>query len=165
MYVEGAQKPMKQDDRQQDLFLSKLVLDMKALALLYPSDLELSTIVRTGLTDRHDEQLQRVLRSLTLRKAERNVNTVALALGQLVLGSLLMAAGIVAIAPFLIGVTNSGDLARFFEEALTNFATAPAFFPVLPELIILLSVVLLLSALYAIRLASVTLKDAGYTDR
>lgn len=156
---------MNQDAKQQDPFLSKLVLDMKALGLLYPSDVELRNVVQTGLLDTHDEQLQRVLHSLSSGRPEKNGNSVALALGQLILGSFLMVAGIAAIAPFLMGVTNSSALAKFFGAALSNAAAAPAFFPVLPELVILLSVALLLSALYALRRASVTLKDAGYINR
>lgn len=156
---------MNQDGKQQDPFLSKLVLDMKALGLLYPSDVELRNVVQTGLLDTHDEQLQRVLHSLSSGRPEKNGNSVALALGQLILGSFLMVAGIAAIAPFLMGVTNSSALAKFFGAALANAAAAPAFFPVLPELVILLSVALLLSALYALRRASVTLKDAGYINR
>jgi len=102
---------------------------------------------------------------MTSGKEERGGNGVALALGQLILGSFLMLAGIVAIAPFLTGGTSSSALVSFFGAALSNVATAPAFFPVLPELVILLSVALLLSALYALRNASVALREAGYSDR
>jgi len=156
---------MSQDGRQSDSFLSKVALDMKALALLHPSDAELRAVIRAGLLDSHDEQLDRVIHLLNSERPEKTTNSVALALGQLLLGSFLMVAGIVAIAPFMMGVSDTSALVKFFGAALSSATSAPAFFPVLPELVILLSVALLLSAFYALRSASTTLRDAGYINR
>ena len=152
-------------DVKRDPFLTKLALDMKGLALLYPSDSELREALRKGILESHDEQLQRVLASLSEGKTGKPGNGVALAIGQLILGSFLMVAGVAAIAPLLMGVTSPSALTNFFGEAVSHAAATPAFFPELPELVILLSVALLLSSLYALRRASVGLRDAGYDKR
>jgi hypothetical protein len=156
---------MSQDERAQNAFISKLVLDMKGLALLHPSDAELRSVVRSGLLDTHDEQVKRVLQSFDTGRPEKKGGSVAIALGELILGSFLMAAGVVAIAPFLVGVTDPRSLIQYFGSAVGGMATAPAFLPLLPELVILLSVALLLSALYSLRKASVTLKEEGFVSR
>jgi hypothetical protein len=165
MYDEGTHWHMSQAGKTQDPYLSKLILDMKALALLYPSDAELREVIEKGLKDTHDEQLQRVLRSLTAGGQAKKGNGVGLALGELILGSFLMVAGIVAIAPFLVGVSDPNALAKFFGTALSNFTPAPGFFTALPELVVVLAVALLLSSLYSLRKASETLREAGYVDR
>jgi len=156
---------MKPGDRAPDALVSRLVLDMKGLALLHPSDDDLHSVIRGGLQDIRDEQVLRVIHSLTEGTPERKGNSVALALGELILGSFLMVAGVLAIAPFLAGITDPRSLVLYFSSAIGGLVTAPTFFPALPEVVILLSVALLLSALYALRRASVTLKEEGFVSR
>jgi len=165
MYPKPELSGMNREGDQREEFLSKLTLDMKALALLCPSDFELRSVVQRGLADTHDEQVHRVLDSLTAAKTEKKDNGLALAVGQLILGSFLMVAGVSAIAPLLMGATSPGAIASFFSNALSTASASPVFFPALPELVVVLSMALLLSALYSLRRASVTLKDAGYTAR
>ncbi|HXW36652.1 MAG TPA: hypothetical protein VEJ36_01935 [Nitrososphaerales archaeon] len=144
---------------------SKLVLDMKALALLNPSDKDLQKLVTENLLDSHDDQVRRVLDSIKSVSPRKGEGNVVIAVGELLLASFLMIAGLVAIAPFLAGVSSPSTLLQYFSSSIGTLATSPAFFPVLPELVVLLSVVLLMSALYALRKASATLKEQGFASR
>jgi hypothetical protein len=165
MYEQVPLPRMKQGGGMKDPLVSRIFLDMKALALLYQTDVDLRSVLRSGLLDSHDDQVGRVLIALRSGKPEKKSNSVVLALGELVLASFLMAAGVVAIAPFLVGMTDPTSLVAYFSSAVGGMVSAPAFLPVLPELVILLSLTLLLSALYALRRASVTLKEEGFVGR
>jgi len=152
-------------DERQDYIASRLLLDMKALALLHPSDADLQALVDGSLLASHDDQVARVIDSLGVKRPRRAGGSVVIAIGELLLASFLMVGGLVAIAPFLTGVSTSNSLVQYFSTSMKSLATSPAFFPVLPELVVLLSVVLLISALYALRKASLTLKEEGFASR
>ncbi len=148
-----------------DFTASKLVLDMKALALLHPTDSDLRAVVANTVLGSYDDQVARVVDSLRAGRPQRKSNNVAVAIGELLLASFLMVAGLVAISPLLIGASDPSTIVNYFSTSIGEIATSPSFFPLLPELVVVLSVALLLSALYALRKASTTLKEEGFSSR
>jgi hypothetical protein len=153
------------EEKKRDYAASRMVLDMKALALLHPSDADLQATVAAGILGAHDDQVARVIESLRAGKEARKSNSFAVAIGELILASFLLITGLVAISPFLVGVNNPSGIVQYFSSSIGSFATSPSFFPFLPELVVVLSVSMLMSALYALRQASTTLKEEGFSKR
>jgi TRAP-type C4-dicarboxylate transport system permease large subunit len=76
-----------------------------------------------------------------------------------------MVTGVVMIAPLLVGGSSPVMLVQYFSNSIGKVTTSPAFLPILPELVVLLAALLLMSALYALRRASSTLNEEGLMNR
>lgn len=145
--------------------VDRLVLDMKAVGLLYNSDVELRETMSARVVGSHDEQVRRVLASVAGGRPRKERGNFLIAVGELLLASFLMIFGLLLIVPLIGGAVTSTSLVNYFGTAIGQFAASNPVFPALPELVIVLAVLLLMSALYALRKASGTLKEEGYLSR
>ena len=139
----------------------KLVLDMKAVGLLHPSDPELRSALEKSILDSRDEQVRRVVDSMGVGKTDGGTGSVVVAVGELILASFLMISGLLAISALFSGGASSSYILQFFSSSVNNMATASPMRQALPVLELAFSIVLMLSALYVLRRASATLKGAG----
>lgn len=165
MYRVAVDFAMNQDEERKDLLVSKLILDIKALSLLHPSDPDLRSVVTEKVLSSPDDQVKRFVSSLRAHKPQESGSGVIIVIGELLLASFLMVAGVVMIAPLLVGGSTSDSLLQYFSNSIGHVATSPAFLPILPVLVVLLAVLLLMSALYALRRASLTLREEGLMNR
>jgi hypothetical protein len=156
---------MKSEFQRQNRLARKLLLDMKALALLHPSDNDLRAIVRTSILESRDDQVKRLVDSLKADESEGVFNGMIIAIGELLTASFLMVSGILMIAPFLVGARSASSLVGYFSSAVGSVVTAPAFLPFLPELVVLLAILLLMSSLYLLRRAAGALKAGSIVAR
>lgn len=147
----------------EDELVSRLLLDVKALALINVSDASLRTTVRTSLLQSDDEQVRRFVKMVQSRKRTAGIGTLAIAVGELVLASFLAVAGIITFAPAMMGVDTPQKLVLYFSETLSAPLSSIFFTPVLPFLEFAFSVVLVIAAFYTLRQASVELQEAGMT--
>ncbi len=139
----------------------KLLLDMKAVGLLHPSENELRSALETSILDSRDEQVRRVVSSMGAGKTGGRTGSVMVAVGELVLASFLMISGLLAISALFSGGGSSSYILQFFSSSLNGMVSASPMRQALPVLELAFSILLLLSALYALRRASATLKEAG----
>ncbi|MGD0396137.1 MAG: hypothetical protein ABSB26_04420 [Nitrososphaerales archaeon] len=147
--------------KKDDPMVMKLVLDMKAVGLLHPSESELRSALETSILDSKDEQVRRVVNSMGVGKTNGRTGSVVVAVGELILASLLMISGLLAISALFSGSASSNYIVQFFSSSVNDVVTTSPMQQALPVLELAFSILLLLSALYTLRRASATLKKAG----
>jgi uncharacterized membrane protein len=139
----------------------KLVLDMKAVGLLHPSESELRSALETSILDSKDEQVRRVVDSMGIGKTNGRTGSVVVAVGELILASFLMVSGLLAISALFSGGASSNYIVQFFSSSVNDAVATSPMRQALPVLELTFSILLLLSSLFALRRASATLKKAG----
>ena len=141
--------------------LDKIVLDAKALVLLHGSDSELKERLRKKLVDSKDEDTRRFVEALQVRPSPRHAHLFLIALGELMLASLLVFAGTVVLIPTVAGIDTPAALAQFFaEKAFGAIGSSPlAEYSSFIEFVV--GALLVLSALYTLRQAALNLKQLG----
>jgi len=72
-----------------------------------------------------------------------------------------MASGLLAISALFSGGASSNYIVQFFSSSVNDLVATSPMQQALPVLELAFSILLLLSALYALRRASATLKNAG----
>ena len=151
------------DEKRAEDLLDKLILDIKATTLLLGSEDELKRTLDSRLTGSPDESLQKFVRVLQVREGGRTGRLVAIALGELMLASILVAAGAVVLVPNIAGIdTFSGLLGYLAGRASGTLAGSPLS-PYLSLMEFAIGFVLLLSAFYSLREAASNLKGAGFS--
>lgn len=146
-----------------DELVSRLLLDVKALALLNLSDNSFRETLRVSLLGSHDEQVRRFVDMVQTRKRTKGIGSLAIAIGELVLAAFLTVAGMITFAPAMMGIDTPQKLVLYFSETLSAPLSSLFFTPALPFIEFGISVVLVLGAFYTLRQASVELREAGMT--
>jgi len=148
-------------DKRADEVLDKVILEIKAMVLLEPSDSELRGRVQEKLVQSHDESLRRFVRAVHGGGARETGRSLVVALGELVMASLLVLAGTVVLLPTLSGISTPSALVKYFsEQVLGPIGTSPIA-PYLPLVEFVLGAILMVSAFYTLRQAALVLKEAG----
>ena len=145
--------------RTEDL-LDRLILEIKAIALLYGSEEELRERVESKITESHDESVQKFVKALQSRPGETG-GRLALALGELLTAAILVVAGAVVLVPTVAGVNTLSGLVQYFVERTSGPLVTSPLSPYLALMEFAVGVVLLLSAFFALRDAAVNLRRAG----
>jgi hypothetical protein len=149
------------DEKAGDEIVSRLKLDMRALALLHESDTELRPILERVFVESQDEYVTRIIRLLQARRTSKGEGNVPMALGEIVLASFLTIFGFAAIVPVMAGLSSPQQWLNYFSSALSpSLTSGPLYFGV-PLLDFVFSVMLLLGAFYSLRQAAKNLKRAG----
>lgn len=145
--------------------VDKLLLDMKALVLLSENDTELSRTVQKNILESHDEQ---VTRFISLIRPSTNIGSTRgqflSALGELILASFLVIAGLSLLAPSLMGIQSPDQLLSYFTQVVDGISAASLSNPLIPFLDFLFALMLLIGAFYLLRQASLNLKKAGLSE-
>jgi hypothetical protein len=148
-------------DKRADDLLDRLLLEIKALVLLEGSDAGLRARLRGRLVDTHDESLKRFVAALQTRKPRETGRLLVVALGELILASLLVLVGALVLLPTVAGITTPAGLLQYFVEKVTGAVGGSPLSPYLPLLEFVVGALLMLSAFYTLRQAAVNLKEAG----
>ena len=156
---------MSSTEKRSDELLDRVILDIKALVLVQGSDSDLDTKLGSKLVGSQDQSVRRFVGALQKRKRHGPFQYVAMALGELIIASMLVIAGGVAIVPTVAGVTTPSGLIQYFaEHAYNAFASS-----VLAEYVSLiefgLGALLLLAAFYTLHQAAINLGEAGISVR
>ena len=152
---------MAESEKRTDEMLDKIVLDVKALVLLQGSDPELKERLRRKLVDSKDEDMRRFVEALQVRPSPRHAHLLLIALGELVLASLLVFAGTVALIPTVAGIDTPAALAQFFAEKAFGAIGSSPFADYSSFIEFVVGALLVLSALYTLRQAALNLKQLG----
>jgi hypothetical protein len=148
------------DEQAEDL-LDRLVLQVKAVSLLYGSEAELRGKLEGKLVEAHDESIRRFVNALQMGGGGRTGSLVIVALGELVLASLLVVAGTVVLVPTVVGINTLSGLAQYFSQRVSTVVGASFLTPYLSFIEFVIGVVLVLSSFFTLREAAAHLKEAG----
>ncbi len=152
---------MSSTEAKTDELLDRLILEVKAIALLYGSDAELKERLESRLTDSHDEGVRRFVRALQSETREETGRLLAIAVGELVMASLLVFAGTIVLVPTVAGISSLAGLAQYFAERAGGSLAGSPLSPYISIIEFVLGVALVLSAFFALREAAANLKQVG----
>lgn len=152
---------MSSSERRAEELLDKVVLEVKAMVLLEGSDSALKEKVQERLLDTHDESLRRFAKAMQSGRAKGSGHLVAVALGELVVASILVLAGAVVLLPTVSGINTPAGLVQYFAERAYGALGASPIAPYIPLVEFALGAVLMTSSFYALRQAALNLKEAG----
>lgn len=141
--------------------LDRLVLEVKAVALLYGSDAELREKLGSRLTDSHDEGVRRFVGALQGQRRRETGRLLAIAVGELVMASLLVVAGTIVLVPTVVGVNSFAGLGQYLAERVGGSTVGSLLSPYVSFIEFALGVTLVLSAFFALREAATNLKEVG----
>lgn len=148
------------DSRIEDL-LDRLVLEAKAIALLYGTDAELRRKLEGRLTASHDEGVRRFVNALQKEAQRETGRLLAIAAGELFMASILVVAGTIVLVPNVAGVNTLSGLVQYFADRVSGNLTGSPLSPYLSFAEFAVGVALVLSAFFALREAAANLKQAG----
>ncbi len=152
---------MSSNDTKTEDLLDRLVLEVKALSLLYGSEAELREKLAGRLTDSHDEGVRMFVSALQGQTRRETGRLLAIAAGELVIASLLVMAGTVVLVPNVAGVSSLAGLLQYFADRVGGNVAGSPLSPYLSFAEFALGVALVLSAFFALREAATNLKQAG----
>jgi len=149
------------DEKAGEAIVSRLKLDIRALALLYESDAKLRPILEKSFVESQDEYVTRFVGLVQPRRASRGDGNIPMAVGEIVLASFLTIIGLASFVPIMAGLNTPQQWLGYFSGALSaSFTGGPLRFWV-PLLDFVFSAALLLGAFYSLRRAARNLKNAG----
>jgi hypothetical protein len=148
------------ETRTEDL-LDRLILEIKAIALLYGSEVELREKLETRIIESHDESLRRFVKALHTERPGDTGRKLAIALGELIVASILVLAGAAVLVPTVSGVNTLASLVQYLAERTTGSVAGSPLSPYLSLMEFAVGVLLMLSAFFALREAALNLKQAG----
>lgn len=135
-------------------------MDIKALMILGGSDQSLSQIVEEKIALSRDSQIASFVSLLQVKKARPEpirIN-VFIALGEMVLASILAVVGLAILAPSVTGLSSPSQLLAYFSQAMSSVSNNSFVSPVVPIGVFLLALLLLIGAFYNLRVAASNLK-------
>ena len=149
------------DETKAEDLLDRLILEIKAVTLLYGSESELKSKLEDRVTGSHDEDVQKFVKAVQVGKQKKTGRLVAIALGELVLASVLVVAGAVVLVPTVVGEKTLSSLVQYFAQRVSGSLASSPLSPYLSFMEFVLGLALVLSALFALREAASNLKEAG----
>lgn len=152
---------MASDDSKTEELLDRLVLEIKAIALLYQSEEELRERVKGKIIESSDESIRVFVKALQSHGREETRGRFALALGELLTAAILVVAGVIFLIPTVAGVGTLSSLAQYFAERASGTLVTTPLSPYLTFIEFGVGAVLLLSAFFTLREAALNLKRAG----
>jgi hypothetical protein len=153
------------NETQRDDLLDRLILEIKAIVLLYGSESDLKDELQSKIRESHDESVLEFVKALQVEKPAQSGKLLAIALGELVMASILVVAGAIVLVPTAIGLNTVGSLVQYYSSRLSGNLGGSPLSPYISFVEFILGVLLVLSAFYALREAASNLKEAGFAVR
>ncbi len=141
------------------------MLEAKGISLLLGTDVELKAALVSRLLESHDESVRRFVKAMQTKKPAETGRLIAIAIGELVIASLLVLAGTVVLVPSVVGVNTYAGLVQYFTERTANILGGSPLSQYLPFIEFGVGVVLMLSAFFSLREAALNLRQAGLSVR
>jgi hypothetical protein len=148
------------ETRSEDL-TDKLILDIEALALLYGTEAELREKLEGTILESHDENLRKFVKALQTEGPRETGRRLVIALGELLMASLLVVAGAIALVPTVVGASTLSSFVQYFAERTSGTVGSSPLSPYVSFVDFGIGVLLMLSAFFALREAALNLKKAG----
>jgi hypothetical protein len=148
------------EDQAEDL-LDRLILEVKGVSLLYPSEAELQEKLEGRMARSNDESIRRFVKALQIRGQGQTGRLLVIAMGDLLLASFLVIAGAVILVPTVVGVNTLQGIVQFFAERTSGSTTGSLLTPYLSFVEFAVGAILVISSFYSLREAAANLKQAG----
>lgn len=145
--------------------LDRLLLEAKGISLLLGSDAELKAALDRKLIESHDESLKRFVNAMQTKKPSGTGRLLVIAMGELVMASLLVVGGTVVLIPSVAGVSSYASLVQYLTDRVSGVLGSSPLSPYLSPIEFGLGVVLMLTAFFSLREAAHNLKQAGLSVR
>ena len=153
------------DESRTEELLDRLILEIKAVSLLYGSDAELRDRLESRIKESNDQSIQRYVEALQTKGPIPTGRKLALALGELLTAAILVVAGAVVLVPTVAGVNTISSLAQYFSDRTSGAVGTSPLSPYLTFMEFGVGVVLLLAAFFSLREAALNLKRSGFAVR
>lgn len=154
---------MASNETRTDDLLDRLILEIKAVALLYGSEAELRKKLEDRITNSQDESVRRFAKALQTEAPRETGRLLAIALGELLMASILVVAGAVILVPTVVGVNSFAGLLQYLAERTSGSLVGSPLSQYLSFVEFAVGLVLMLSAFFSLREAASNLKQAGLT--
>lgn len=145
--------------------LDRLLLEAKGISLLLGSEAELRGALERKLIESHDESIRRFVRAIQTKKPAQSGRLFVIALGELLMASLLVVAGTVVLVPSIVGVNTYTGLVQYFTDKTSSVLGGSPLSQYISFIEFGFGVVLMLSAFYSLREAALNLRQAGLSVR
>ena len=146
-------------EQDSDAVASRLLLDIKALTILHPSDGELKEVLARSFVDYADDDVRRITDTIRPSRRTNRSASILVASAEIVLASFLAIIGVGSFASNVIGFRSPQELASYFVSRLApSFGSSPLA-TAASSIDLAFSAILILGALYILRMASVEVKQ------
>ena len=152
---------MSTNEKRTEEALEKLILDIKAFVLLQGSEGALQSKVWEQLAESHDEHVRQFIEAVQAGRRRRVGQLVVVGLGELVLASILVVAGTVALVPTVVGIGTPQQLLTYFGSQVLSSLVKSPLAPYAYTLEFLLGLFLLIAAFFTLRQAALSFKGMG----
>lgn len=151
---------MKTEDTVSERLANQLLLDIKAFMMVQESDIEAKHKINRMILESHDEHINRFVKLLSRQPIVGRGSYILTAIGEMLLASFLIISGFVILAPSIAGINSSSQLYDYFSGLLLYLTSGGPFFPLTKIIGFVIAALLLLAAVFSLRLASLSLKEA-----
>lgn len=135
--------------------VDQLVLDIKSLMILNPSEESVRKLIESRITSSRDDQISSFVSMLQLRKSLGVRGYVLSAMGEMILASFFVVLGLAILAPTIAGLNTPNELAAYFSQILSTWSTQSlAKNPIVPIIEFVLGLLLILGGFYNLRMAA-----------
>jgi len=148
------------DGKRSDDLLDRLILDIKAFVLLHGTDADLRARLQSQILYSHDESVKTFVSSLQLGRKPDTGKLAVIALGELLLASLLIVGGTLTLVPGMVGISSPQQILNYFEQIPSSMSGSPIY-QYASFIGFVVGAVLLLSAFYTLRQAALNLREMG----
>jgi hypothetical protein len=145
-----------------DSILDEIVLDIKGLMLLNPSDDQLGPAVRSTVVNSSDPEVARFI--ALVQKKGKNASEggyFLMAIAEIILASVLFIGGLALISPTFLGLGSPAEFSVFVKALADAISNETISNPLIPALEFILALALLIGAFFTLRAASDSLKETG----
>ncbi len=133
--------------------IDRILLDIKDLAFLSPSDEAMADRLRERILASHDEDIKRFVSSIEPVRPSRLWGQVLIGIGELILAAFLTVGGFVMIVPAVLGLDSPAEVPRYLSDLFASVSAIGLSDPIVLALDFGLAIFLLLAALYTLRQA------------
>ena len=144
---------------------NRLLLQVKAVSLLYGSEAELKAKLAQKLVHSNDESVRKFVRAMQVGAPKGTGRALVIAAGEMVMAALLVVAASLVLVPTVLGVSTYTRLEGYFAQTISGVLSGSPISPYLSVVEFAVGVALMLSAFVALHEAALGLKEAGLTVR
>jgi len=152
-------------ERRRDDLIDRLILDIKALVLLEGSEVELKAHLDRKLGENQDPTIKSFVSALQRGEKPSGRRLFAIAVGEMLVASLLVIAGIIILVPTVVGISTPAGLVQYFAEKVYGEIGASQISQYVSAVEFAVGAALMLSAFFALREAALSLKKVGISVR
>lgn len=148
-------------DNASERLANQILLDIKAFMIVQESDMKAKHTIDRLILESHDEYVNRFVGLISKKRSISRGGHVLAAIGELLLSSFLIIGGIVLLAPSIVGLNTPEQLYNYLIQILAYLTSNGPLFPLARIMGFAIAALLLLAAVFTLRLAASSIEEAG----